>query len=65
MEVIKKTQKEYRNVFNEKNKERIEQQQKCELCGGTYTYFNKSKHNKTKLHQFEVLKNELSKLKNV
>jgi len=60
---VRKTKKEYYDNFINKNKERIDKQVKCDLCGGTYTYFNKSKHNNTKKHLYEILKNEISELK--
>jgi hypothetical protein len=35
----------------------------CEICGGSYTYFNKSTHKKTKKHIMEINKMELEKNK--
>lgn len=37
--------------FKEVHKDRINTPTKCPLCRGSYTYFNKSSHNKTKRHQ--------------
>ena len=36
--------------FIEDNKDKIKQKIECVICKGSYTYFNKSKHNKTKRH---------------
>ena len=44
--------KEYYRNFIEKNKEKVKEKVRCPLCGGSYDYFNKSKHIKTKKHQF-------------
>lgn len=41
---------DYNKKFMEKNKEKIMEKQKCEICCGSYTYFNKSKHLKSKKH---------------
>ncbi len=35
----------------------------CEICGGSYTYFNKTTHKKTKKHIMEINKMELEKNK--
>ncbi len=43
-------QKKYNKNFMEKHKERLKQKTVCELCKGEYSYYNKSKHNKTKRH---------------
>lgn len=42
--------KNYIKKFIEKNKERIKEKTECPICYSTYTYFNKSKHIKTKRH---------------
>ena len=36
--------------FIEENKDKIKEKIECVICKGSYTYFNKSKHNKTKRH---------------
>jgi len=36
--------------FIENNKDKIKEKIECNICKGSYTYFNKSKHNKTKRH---------------
>jgi hypothetical protein len=41
--------KDYVNFYN-RNKERISEKVKCEICGGSYTYYNKSCHLKSKKH---------------
>lgn len=46
-EMSKKTQKEFMKEFIERQKDK---KYTCELCKGSYTYFNKSTHIKTKRH---------------
>ncbi len=48
--------------FSENHKEKIKEKQICEICYGSYTYFNKSHHNKSKKHLF-VLNNFFKKNK--
>ena len=43
-------QRFYFNQFRERNKERLKEQIECPICFGTYTYFNKTKHHKSKRH---------------
>jgi hypothetical protein len=43
-------QNKYNRVFIEKNLEKIHEKRVCDVCCGTYTYFNKSKHLKSKKH---------------
>lgn len=43
-------QKQYNKNFCEKHKGRIRTKTTCDVCCGTYTYFNKSKHLKTQKH---------------
>jgi len=50
MENTKKCSKDYYNTFIEKNKDKINTQITCDVCFGTYTYFNRHKHNNTKRH---------------
>lgn len=50
---IKDYKKHYRN-FLDKNKEKIHEKITCEKCGGTYTYFNKSRHLKTSRHKKHI-----------
>lgn len=45
-----KNNKVHRQKFLEKNKEKIKEKVQCPICYSTYTYFNKSKHFKTKRH---------------
>jgi len=45
-----KNQTKYNKNFAEKNKDKISQRKMCEVCYGNYTYYNKSRHNKTKRH---------------
>lgn len=42
--------KRYHLNFMTKHKEKINKKCVCELCFGTYSYFNKSKHYKSKRH---------------
>jgi hypothetical protein len=39
--------REYYLGFKDKNKDKINQKVDCEICGGSFTYFNKSRHVKT------------------
>ena len=48
-ETMSESRKKYLK-FVEKNKERIREKIQCE-CGGHYTYFNKSDHNKSIKHR--------------
>jgi hypothetical protein len=40
----------YNKTFIEKNKDKITVKHQCPICLGKYTYFNKSKHNKSSKH---------------
>jgi hypothetical protein len=52
--------KNYVRKFIEKNKTKISEKNICPICYSTYTYFNKSKHIKTKRHLTMVnVKNNL------
>lgn len=44
-------QKRYNKAFAEKHTDRIHTKTVCDVCCGTYTYYNKSKHLKTRRHQ--------------
>jgi len=46
----KYNQREYNRRFIEKNAERIHTKTVCDVCCGSYTYFNKSKHLKSARH---------------
>jgi len=39
------------NKFKARNAEKIKEKIKCSICGGSYTYFNKIPHCRTKQHQ--------------
>ena len=39
------------NKFIDNNKEKLNEKIICPICKGSYTYFNKSTHLKTKRHQ--------------
>ena len=54
--------KQYYDTFKKKNSEKIKEKHICEICGGSYTYFYKSKHNKMKKHLFSL--NLINKLIN-
>jgi len=42
--------KKYNKTFYEKNKSKITEKIICNICMGSYTYFNKSVHNKSIRH---------------
>jgi hypothetical protein len=44
------SQGEINKNFYVRNKEKISQQRVCDTCLGFYTYFNRSKHNKSFKH---------------
>jgi hypothetical protein len=46
--ITKEKKREYYLEFKEKNKDKINQKVDCEICGGSFTYFNKSRHLTTK-----------------
>jgi len=46
----KYNQKKYYNTFVIKNKDKIIEKQQCDICCGSYTYYNKSKHYKSNRH---------------
>lgn len=46
--ITKEKCREYYLGFKDKNKDKINQKVDCEICGGSFTYFNKSRHIKTK-----------------
>lgn len=50
MPIRKYDQNKYNRKFIEKNTEKIHTKHICEVCCGSYTYFNKSKHLKSKRH---------------
>jgi hypothetical protein len=59
METQKKTQKDYNKKFMDKEKDK---KYKCEICKTEYSYYAKSKHNKSKTHKMASMKNILDKL---
>jgi len=50
--------KKYFKTFIEKNKDEIHKKISCPVCFSTYTYFNKSKHLKTKRHMLLLSMNK-------
>jgi len=46
--ITKEKSREYYLGFKDKNKDKINHKVECEICGGSFTYFNKSRHVKTK-----------------
>ena len=46
---MEKKEEYYRN-FMEKNKEKLHTSITCDICYGSYTYYNKSTHLKSKRH---------------
>ena len=68
--------KEYKRKYYEKNKEKLIEKVKCELCGGEYQKSSKSKHENTRRHnelllvkkkdeEIDKLKNELQKINDI
>ena len=57
----KEKQKEYHNTFMINNKDKIHEKLVCNICGANYTYFNKSRHNKSTKHKLSL---EIKTLKN-
>ncbi len=54
----------YRREYFERNRvEYFNVPHNCEICGGRYTFINKSHHNKSKKHQL-ALQNEKLKVEN-
>ena len=43
-------QKKYNSTFMTKNKSKIMEKHICDVCCGSYTYYNKSKHLKSNRH---------------
>lgn len=37
--------------YMEKNKDKVNKKEICSICCGSYTYFNKSTHNKSRRHK--------------
>jgi hypothetical protein len=60
--------KKYYETFREKNKNSVCCSIVCEICGGKYSYFNKSHHQKSKKHlkalELNELKNKIKELEN-
>jgi len=56
--IVKPNSTKYVKIFIEKNKDKIKEKIQCPICYSSYTYFNKSKHYKTKRHLLiESIKN--------
>jgi hypothetical protein len=54
MDIIEEPKKKYDNkLYYEKfkNKHEVNEKHICDICYGTYSYFNKSNHNKSKRHE--------------
>ena len=49
--ITKEKRKKYNNNFMTNNKDKIIEQIVCPVCRGHFTYFNKSRHNKTTRHK--------------
>ena len=57
-EIIITKNKLYYNNFHSKNKEKIKEKKDCVICGGSYSYFNKSTHLKSsKCQKVKTLRN--------
>ena len=50
--------KKYNDAFMLKHKETINKRNICDVCCGSYSYFNKSKHQKSKRHILMAEKNK-------
>lgn len=61
----KKTKKDHFKKFMNENKDKIKEQMNCDICGGSYTYFNKSHHNKSQRHlkSLQIIQNKDNKIK--
>ena len=46
----KKTYKDYYQSFKLKHADKVDNAIRCPICGGSYTYYAKSKHLRTKKH---------------
>ncbi len=53
----KEKRREYNSTFYEKNKDK-DIKRKCDICGGSFTIFNKSHHNKSKKHAKGIIRKE-------
>ena len=60
-----KNRKEYFKEYFDKNKEKLNEEFVCNICGGKYKFVHKSNHIKTKKHQNSLLKKEVETLKNI
>ncbi len=49
--ITKEQNSQYYNTFKNKNENIVRKKFTCELCGGRYTYYNKSKHNSSLKHK--------------
>lgn len=57
----KNDRKEYFKKYFDENKEKLNQDFICEICGGKYKYISKTTHEKTKKHKNCLLINKLTK----
>jgi hypothetical protein len=57
----KKDRTKYYKDYAEKNKEKLNKDYICEICGGKYKQPNKSNHVNTSKHQNGILINKLKK----
>jgi len=58
-DVKKYDNKKYYDNFKNKNGQRLKEKFICDICGGSYTYFNKSHHSKTKRHQIKDIEDKI------
>jgi hypothetical protein len=54
-----KPSKRYFEAFKNKNKDKIQTKHNCSICGGSYDYFNKSHHIKSRKHKFAEITNKI------
>jgi len=60
-----KNKKDYFKKFVDGNKDKVKEQVMCDVCGGSYTYFNKSHHKKSQRHlkSLQIIQNKDMKIK--
>jgi hypothetical protein len=60
-EITPEKRRKYYETFKESNKDKLKEKVKCTRCGGSYTYYNASKHRKSMKC---MLHNDIEQLKN-
>ena len=57
--ISKEKRKVYNDNYMQQHKDLIHKRLACSECGATYTYFNKSRHNKCQRHLYAIQINVL------